>query len=139
MKPSIVKKLENLVIRSNELKELLSDPKVTNDINRYRNLSREYSQLEPYIRAFLQYQEYVKQLEEANVLLEEKDSHPFEKKLILTIQRSSGKFIFVSKKLLRNSLYSFNSCPSNSSTNDLCFAFHAATALAIKYGSSIGT
>src|SRR5438105_8732867 len=74
MKPSIVKKLENLVIRSNELKELLSDPKVTNDINRYRNLSREYSQLEPYIRAFLQYQEYVKQLEEANVLLEEKDS-----------------------------------------------------------------
>jgi len=73
MKPSILKKLQNLVTRSNELKELLSDPKVTNDLNRYRDLSREYSQIEPYMRSFLQYQEYIRQLDESKALLEEED------------------------------------------------------------------
>lgn len=73
MKPSILKKLQNLVTRSEELKELLSDPKVTHDLNRYRDLSREYSQIEPYMRAFLQYQEYVKQLEESQAMLAEDD------------------------------------------------------------------
>jgi len=73
MKPSILKKLQALVTRSDELKELLSDPKVTNDLDRYRALSREYSQTEPYTRAFLQYQEYVKQLDESKALLTEED------------------------------------------------------------------
>jgi peptide chain release factor 1 len=73
MKPSILKKLQNLVTRSNELKELLSDPTVTNDIYRYRDLSREYSQIEPYMRSFLQYEEYIRQLEESKALLEEED------------------------------------------------------------------
>jgi len=74
MKPSILKKLQNLVTRSNELKELLSDPKVTDDLNRYRDLSREYSQIEPYMLAFLQYQEYIRQLEESKALMEEADT-----------------------------------------------------------------
>lgn len=74
MKPSILKKLQALMTRSEELKELLSDPKVTNDMNRYRDLSREYSQTEPYTRAFLQYQEYQKQLDESKALLDEDDA-----------------------------------------------------------------
>jgi len=73
MKPSILKKLHNLVTRSDELKALLSDPKVTEDIYRYRDLSKEYSQIEPYTRAFLQYQEYVKQLDASQEMLEEDD------------------------------------------------------------------
>jgi peptide chain release factor 1 len=73
MKPSIQTKLQNLTNRYEELKELLSDPKVTNDINRYRDLSKEYAQIEPHVQAFRQYQDYLKQLEESNALLEEED------------------------------------------------------------------
>lgn len=73
MKPSILKKLQMLETRSNELKELLSDPKVTQDMNRYRDLSREYAQAEPHIQKFLQYQSYLQQLDESKALLEEDD------------------------------------------------------------------
>lgn len=74
MKPSILKKLQNLVVRSEELKELLSDPNVTNDINRYRELSKEYSQIEPYTQSFLRYESYTRQLEESRALLQEEDA-----------------------------------------------------------------
>lgn len=73
MKPSIQTKLQNLVKRYDELKELLSDPDVTNDLNRYRDLSKEYAQIEPHVQAFLQYHDYQKQLDESKVLLEESD------------------------------------------------------------------
>ncbi len=73
MKPSIEIKLKNVATRYEELKNLLSDPKVTSDLNRYRDLSKEYAQIEPHARAFFQYQEYLKQLEEAKALLEEDD------------------------------------------------------------------
>jgi len=73
MKPSIETKLKNLASRYEELKHLLSDPKVTSDLNRYRDLSKEYSQVEPHALAFLRYQDYLKQLEEAKALLAEED------------------------------------------------------------------
>ena len=93
MKPSILKKLQNLVTRSEELKELLSDPKVTHDLNRYRDLSREYSQIEPYMRAFLQYQEYVKQLEDSQAMLQEEDQElqALAKQEIETIEEAMTK------------------------------------------------
>lgn len=74
MKPAIITKLQNTTNRHEELKQLLSDPKVTDDMNRYRDLSREYSQLEPAVLMYQRYQEYVKQLEEANALLGEDDA-----------------------------------------------------------------
>jgi peptide chain release factor 1 len=73
MKPSIQKKLQTFVTRYEELKESLSDPEVTNDLNRYRDLSKEYAQSEPYVQAFLQYQNYLQQLEESKALLAEDD------------------------------------------------------------------
>lgn len=73
MKPSVQAKLQNLANRYEELKGLLSDPKVTNDLNRYRDLSKEYSQLEPTVQMYFRYQAYLKHLEDANVFLEEED------------------------------------------------------------------
>ncbi|MBX3708615.1 MAG: peptide chain release factor 1 [Gammaproteobacteria bacterium] len=73
MRPSIQAKLQNLVGRYDELKKLLSDSNVTNDLNRYRDLSKEYAQIEPHVQAFLQYQDYLKQLEDSKMLLEESD------------------------------------------------------------------
>ncbi len=47
MLPSLRRKLELLVERREELERLLADPGVTGDNERFRSLSREFSQLEP--------------------------------------------------------------------------------------------
>jgi peptide chain release factor 1 len=52
MQASIVEKLEKLVARSEELGELLTDPKVIGDQARYRDLSREYAQLTSVVGLF---------------------------------------------------------------------------------------
>jgi peptide chain release factor 1 len=74
MKPAIKTKLENITKRYEELKALLSDHEITNDLNRYRDLSREYAQLEEPMQMYLHYQALVKQEEEASLLLEEDDA-----------------------------------------------------------------
>lgn len=73
MKPSLEKKLATVATRYAELKESLSDPKVTEDLNRYRDLSKEYSQLEPLMQSYHQHQSYLQQLEEAKQLANEDD------------------------------------------------------------------
>ena len=73
MKPSIETKLKSLVERYEVLKASLSDPKVTDDLNRYRALSKEYAQLEPYVEKFLRYQQFVQALADAKLMLLEPD------------------------------------------------------------------
>ena len=51
MTPSLSRKLEALAERHEEVGRLLSDPTVISDNNRYRSLSREYSQLDPVVKA----------------------------------------------------------------------------------------
>lgn len=74
MKPSMQAKLQNLTARYEELKSLLSDPDVTNDINRYRDLSKEYAQHEPVVQMYARYQGYLKHLEEVKLLLDDSDA-----------------------------------------------------------------
>jgi peptide chain release factor 1 len=52
MQASIATKLEKLVSRSEEVGALLADPDVMGDPDRYRDLSREYAQLEPVVKLF---------------------------------------------------------------------------------------
>src|SRR6476661_5642466 len=73
MKPSLETKLQTIVERYDELKMLLSDPNVTNDLNRYRELSKEFAQLEPHVQSYLQYRDYLQQLDDAKLLAEEND------------------------------------------------------------------
>lgn len=74
MKPSIEIKLKNLVSRYEELKASLSDPDVTNDLNRYRDLSKEYAQIEPHVQMYAQYQAYLQEIDDAKLMLEEDDA-----------------------------------------------------------------
>ena len=69
MKPSVQAKLQSIVARHDELKRLLSDPQVVEDLNRYRDLSKEYSQLEPFVQLFASYQNSLSELEDAKVML----------------------------------------------------------------------
>ena len=74
MKPSIESKLNQVTARYEEIKGLLADPKVTDDLNRYRDLSKEYSQIEPLVDLHQQFLTYSKQRLEALALLDEDDA-----------------------------------------------------------------
>lgn len=74
MKESIFRKLEGLVERFEEIQALLSDPGVISDQDRFRALSKEFSDLEPVIKAFTDFQTAQSNLEEAKLMLEEDDA-----------------------------------------------------------------
>lgn len=74
MKPSMLTKLLAMSARYEEIKTLLSDPDVTNDLNRFRDLSKEYAQLEPVVQLYASYQSNQKHMEEAAQLADEGDA-----------------------------------------------------------------
>ena len=74
MKESVYRKLETLVERYEEVQALLSDPSVIGDQNRFRALSKEYSELEEIVKAFLAYQQAQDDVATAEEML--KDSDP---------------------------------------------------------------
>lgn len=69
MKPSIQSKLESLVKRHQELSSLLSTPEVINDQQRFRELSKEYAQLQAVVDAFEEYQQITVAITNAQALL----------------------------------------------------------------------
>lgn len=73
MKKSIQQKLETLVDRHEELGALLSDADVINDQNRFRDLSKEYAQLEPIVSAFQQFQTALADKANAEELMADSD------------------------------------------------------------------
>ncbi len=74
MKASIKTKLENLIDRFEEIAALLSQPEVQSDQNQFRSLSQEYSQIDPIVSCYKQYQENEENLEAALEMT--KDSDP---------------------------------------------------------------
>lgn len=74
MKPSILTKLETLVERYEEVQHLLGDPDVIGDQNRFRTLSKEYSQLEEVTTCFQAYQQAQENLIAAEEMANEDDA-----------------------------------------------------------------
>ena len=73
MKASLMSKLETLADRHEELGALLSDSDVIADQDRFRDLSREYAELEEVVRCFSRYRQVESDLEEARSLLDDGD------------------------------------------------------------------
>jgi len=73
MKPSLQAKLNTLVMRHDEVSALLADPSTIQDQNRFRDLSKEYAQLEPIVQTFKRYLAIQKERDDIKVLLDEKD------------------------------------------------------------------
>lgn len=74
MQDSIRYKLEKLNQRFEEITALLNLPEIQSDTGRFRGLSQEYSQLEPVITTFRDYEESLQTLAEAKeLLLDESD------------------------------------------------------------------
>ncbi|MCU7553836.1 peptide chain release factor 1 [Alteromonas sp. ASW11-19] len=73
MKDSVVNKLENLVERFEEVQALLGDPEVIGNQDKFRNLSKEFSQLEDVVAGFNRYQQAQETLASAQEMLTEDD------------------------------------------------------------------
>ena len=74
MKPVLEKKLSSIVERYQELAVILSDHTVADDMNRFRDLSKEYAQLEPIVEKFQHYLSCVKEIEDIELLLQDIDA-----------------------------------------------------------------
>jgi len=74
MKPSLEKKLLTLRDRYEALKVELADPNIINDRNHFRDVSKEYAQLEPHVKAYEQYEDLMKRQTETEELLQDADS-----------------------------------------------------------------
>ncbi len=74
MKESVYRKLETLVERNEEVQALLSDPEVITDQDKFRALSKEFSELEDVVKTFQDYQQAQDDVSTAEEML--KDSDP---------------------------------------------------------------
>jgi peptide chain release factor 1 len=73
VKKSIRERLMQVAGRYEEIGLLLSDQEVFSDQNRFRDLSREYAQLEPVVLAWNQWNEAQSSIEEAHQMMQESD------------------------------------------------------------------
>ena len=74
MNPSLIRKLEGLIERHEEVQALLGEPGVASDQDRYRALTREYAQLEDIVHAFQRFRQAEENLETTKMMLEEDDA-----------------------------------------------------------------
>lgn len=74
MKPSLLMKLETLAERYDEIAHLLGDPDIIGDQNKFRELSKEYAELEEVAKSFADYQQTLSDIEESQLLLEDDDA-----------------------------------------------------------------
>ncbi len=75
MTPSILRKLEALAERHEEIGLLLTQPDVAADAARFRDLSREYAQLQPLVTTLHEQQATASELADARVMLEDAELH----------------------------------------------------------------
>jgi peptide chain release factor 1 len=74
MKASILGKLDSLEERYTEVSALLSDPGIIGNQNKFRELSKEYAELEDVVKCYLDYRKLLTSRDEAKALLADGDS-----------------------------------------------------------------
>jgi len=74
MKDSIIRKLEMLSERHEEVGHLLGEPEIISDQNKFRELSKEYSQLEEVVVCFANYRELIESVASAEEMMKDPDA-----------------------------------------------------------------
>jgi peptide chain release factor 1 len=74
MKTSILTKLENLTERLQELNGLLAEPEIITDQDKFRNLSKEYTEIQPIVDCFGRYSSYLETVASAQEMLRDEDA-----------------------------------------------------------------
>jgi len=88
MKSSIKHKLEGLVERFEEITALLADADVQNDQNKFRSLGKEYSQLEPVVEKYREFQTLNDEIEESREMLDDPEMADLAKESIADAENS---------------------------------------------------
>ncbi|MDX3773842.1 peptide chain release factor 1 [Chromatiaceae bacterium AAb-1] len=114
MKESVYRKLEGLVERYEEVQALLSDAGVISDQSRFRELSKEFSQLEDISKAFGQFQQAEQDLAAAEEM--QKDSDPEMREMAQEEYKTAKAAIEVLEKELQILLL-----PKDPNDNNNCF------------------
>ncbi|MDO3386073.1 peptide chain release factor 1 [Gilvimarinus sp. SDUM040013] len=78
MKASILEKLDKLSERNEEVSALLSDGDVITNQDKFRELSKEYAELEPVMATYQRYRTVLEDVEEARSMLDEGDAEMVE-------------------------------------------------------------
>ena len=73
MHDSMLKKLDQLQNRINEIQDLLLDSKTIEDIDKYTFLNKEFSELKPIVEKFDEYNNVLKSIKDANEIIESGD------------------------------------------------------------------
>lgn len=73
MKESLLRRLDSISERYEELGHLLSDSSVISDQNKFREFSKEYAELEPVVKCYSRYKQTLEDIEEARSLLKDGD------------------------------------------------------------------
>lgn len=73
MNPSLIRKLEDLADRREEIEHLLADPAVMQDTSRFRDLSQEHAELGPVVEAFGRFRQTMRELEETELMAQDSD------------------------------------------------------------------
>lgn len=74
MKDSVVQKLETLVERFEEVQALLGEPSIISDQDKFKALSKEYSQLEEVVKQFNAFQQAQNDIDSALEMIQEEDA-----------------------------------------------------------------
>lgn len=74
MKESVLHKLESLIERFEEVQVLLGEPDIISDQEKFKALSKEYSQLEDVVKCFRQYQQAISDKSAAEEMAKEDDA-----------------------------------------------------------------
>lgn len=74
MKQSIINKLDNLQDRYQELEAMLSDAEIINNQERFRALSKEFSEIEPVVKGFGRFQQATDEMCQAREMQKDTDS-----------------------------------------------------------------
>ena len=73
MHESMLKKLDQLQDRINEIESLLVDSETVKDIEKYTLLNKEFAELKPIVNKFEEYNQVTKSIEDANEIIESGD------------------------------------------------------------------
>ncbi len=77
MKQSVIDKLSILTKRQQELSDLLSTPEITDDMQQFTKLNKEYAELTPIVEKFKEYKQSTEDLQTAEELLSDPEMKDF--------------------------------------------------------------
>ncbi|MES9970460.1 MAG: peptide chain release factor 1 [Candidatus Thiodiazotropha sp.] len=91
MKPSLRGKLDQIAERFEEITALLADPEIQNNQNQFRDLGREYAQLEPVVEAFRGYVTAEEDVSAAQEMMNDPEMAPLAKEELAMAQATKER------------------------------------------------